>query len=150
MFSAYDSNNDGALSWDEWKVYVESENIMNQNRGDDFWMEQHMNYNYIDSNRNNLIEKQEYEFYLKEIGLTPPKESDAPVESMMVVPNPETPLDVTQKIELQNGLSKAFTQVTGGLIILLVARRAFKKINKPKVSQNDKFSKELNVWYRIN
>ena len=95
MFSAYDSNNDGALSWDEWKVYVETENIMNQNRGDDFWMEQHMNYNYIDSSRNNLVEKQEYEFYLMEIGLTPPKESDAPVESMAAVPNPETPLDVT-------------------------------------------------------
>jgi hypothetical protein len=32
-------------------------------------MEQHMNYNYIDSSRNNLIEKEEYEFYLEEIGI---------------------------------------------------------------------------------
>ena len=33
-------------------------------------MEQHMNFNYIDSSRNNLIEKSEYEFYLEEIGIS--------------------------------------------------------------------------------
>ena len=93
MFEAYDTDKDGALSWEEWKVYVGTENIMNQNRGDSFWMEQHMNYNYIDSSRNNLIEKEEYKFYLEEIGIT---EGTPGVESMVSsLASTASPLEVS-------------------------------------------------------
>ena len=127
MFSAYDSNNDGALSWEEWKVYVETENIMNQNRGDDFWMEQHMNYNYIDSSRNNLIEKEEYEFYLEEIGISSSDESAAEVMASLV--QSESPVDLSQKIDSQQGLGKTFALVTGGLVLLLAGAKIYRKLN---------------------
>ena len=68
MFSAYDTNEDSHLSWDEWQVYVQNESINHQERGDNFWMEQHMNFNYVDSNCNNLIEFEEYESFIEEIG----------------------------------------------------------------------------------
>jgi len=33
-------------------------------------MEEHMNFNYIDSNRDNYVDASEYEFYLEQIGIS--------------------------------------------------------------------------------
>ena len=69
MFDAYDFDGSGKLSWEEWKNFVSAQNIQYQNRGDSFWMQEHMNFNYIDSSRDALIDKKEYKYYLDQIGL---------------------------------------------------------------------------------
>ena len=90
-------------------------------------MEEHMNFNYIDNNRDNLIEKEEYQFYLEEIGLNPPEESDVPVDSMASLAQTQSPLEVSQKMELYNGLNKTLAQVAGGAILIIATRRMYKK-----------------------
>ena len=85
-----------------------------------------MNFNYIDSSRNNLIEKSEYEFYLEEIGIT---QSDEVMSKLNLIET-QSPVGISQNIDSQQGVVKALAHVTGGLILLYAGRRLYKKMNK--------------------
>ena len=102
-----------------------------------------MNFNYVDSNCNNLIEFEEYESFIEEIGQIQTDQMSKVSDATSLI-QVDLPLGIDEKIDSQQlDPLKTFLIFTSGLVLLY----AYKKVNLKfeKESQTDKFSKELRV-----
>lgn len=81
------------MSWDEWKQYVIQEldkNTQESERDLDYWMQQRMDYNYIDFNSDQTINKQELGYWLAHpVNLTMSTQQESNAVSMIEVPEIE-------------------------------------------------------------
>lgn len=67
IFEEYDGNSDELLSWPEWEEYVRKESEMYDSTKEEdvsFWMNQRMEFNFIDFNRDDNLNKEEFEYWL--------------------------------------------------------------------------------------
>jgi len=67
VFESYDTDSDEMISWQEWEEYVRNESeLYDVTKEEDvnFWMNQRMDFNFIDFNRDDKVNKEEYEYWL--------------------------------------------------------------------------------------
>ena len=67
VFETYDIDGDDLISWLEWQGYIRQENDQydpSLEENVNFWMNHRMEFNFIDFNRDEAVNKEEFEYWL--------------------------------------------------------------------------------------